>query len=113
GGSITQNEYELYKADVNKIGLYACADTDLTLKLFNHLSKKLKAEQLEKFFYEEEVMPLYREVTIPMEMNGIKLDVDLIKKTKIEIEEDINILEKEVLSNMSDLLTEFEQWFYN
>src|SRR5574344_313242 len=67
GGSITRERYELYKADLDVIGKYAAADTDLTLRIYNYYLPKLKEEGLEKFFFEEEVMPVYKEVTIPME----------------------------------------------
>ena len=32
------------------------------------------------FFFEEEVMPIYREVTVPMESYGVDLDMDLLNK---------------------------------
>jgi DNA polymerase-1 len=46
----------------------------------------LKSEGLEKFFFEDEVMPLYREVTIPMEEKGVRLDMDLIRTAKQDIQ---------------------------
>lgn len=78
GGSITKTNYELYKADLDVIAKYASADADLTLRIHNHFIKILKEEGLEKFFFEDEVMPLYKEVTIPMEEGGIRLDTDLM-----------------------------------
>lgn len=78
GGSITKTNYELYKADLDVIAKYAAADADLTLRIHNHFIKILKEEGLEKFFFEDEVMPLYKEVTIPMEEGGIRLDTDLM-----------------------------------
>jgi DNA polymerase I-like protein with 3'-5' exonuclease and polymerase domains len=89
GGSITKDNYEIYKADLEILSKYAAADTDLTLRVCHLFLKKLKEEGLEKFFFEEEVMPIYREVTIPMEEFGVKLDLDLIKQTKDEIEVDM------------------------
>ena len=47
--------------------------------------KKLKEEGLEKFFFEDEVMPIYREVTVPMEAHGVDLDMELIEKVHGEI----------------------------
>ena len=67
GGSITKTNYEIYKADLNILSEYAAADTDLTLRIFNHFSKVLIEENLVDFFYVDEVMPIYKEVTIPME----------------------------------------------
>jgi DNA polymerase I-like protein with 3'-5' exonuclease and polymerase domains len=86
GGSITRESYEIWKADLALLSEYAAADTDLTLRVYNHFIKQLYAEGLEKFFFEDEVMPLYKEVTIPMEQVGVKLDLPLINKAKTDIE---------------------------
>jgi DNA polymerase I-like protein with 3'-5' exonuclease and polymerase domains len=86
GGSITRESYEIWKADLSLLSEYAAADTDLTLRVYNHFIKQLYAEGLEKFFFEDEVMPLYKEVTIPMEQVGVKLDLPLINKAKLDIE---------------------------
>jgi DNA polymerase I-like protein with 3'-5' exonuclease and polymerase domains len=86
GGSITRESYEIWKADLELLSEYAAADTDLTLRVYNHFIKQLYAEGLEKFFFEDEVMPLYKEVTIPMEQVGVKLDLPLINKAKLDIE---------------------------
>jgi DNA polymerase I-like protein with 3'-5' exonuclease and polymerase domains len=89
GGTTTKENYEIWKADLPILSKYACADTDLTLRVYNYYIEKLKSEGLEKFFFEDEVMPLYKEVTIPMESNGMKLDMDLIIKSREEIIKDL------------------------
>ena len=80
---------------------YASADTDLTLRICNLYLDKLRDEGLEKFFFEEEVMPVYREVTIPMESYGVDLDMDLLNKINEEIttdlEENKKIVQKSIL----------------
>ena len=80
GGETTKLNFEIYKADMDILSKYASADTDLTLRICNLYLDKLREEKLEKFFFEEEVMPIYREVTIPMEAAGVDLDVELIEK---------------------------------
>ena len=85
GGSTTRDNYEIWKADIDILAEYAAADTDLTLRVFNHFIKDLYDQGLENFFFEDEVMPLYKEVTIPMEEKGVKLDLETIKTTKKEI----------------------------
>jgi DNA polymerase I-like protein with 3'-5' exonuclease and polymerase domains len=85
GGSVTRENYEIWKADINILAEYAAADTDLTLRIYNHFIKDLYDQGLENFFFVDEVMPLYKEVTIPMESIGVKLDMDLIRKTKEEV----------------------------
>ena len=88
GGSTTKALYEIFKADLDILSKYASADTDLTLRICNLYLGKLKEEGLEKFFFEDEVMPIYREVTVPMESHGVDLDVELIEKVHGEIVED-------------------------
>jgi DNA polymerase I-like protein with 3'-5' exonuclease and polymerase domains len=103
GGSITRENYEIWKADIDLLSEYAVADTDLTLRVYHHFMNTLKEEGLEKFFFEDEVMPLYKEVTIPMEQVGIKLDMELIKSSRTEIIEKLkeyaDLVTKELLQN--------------
>lgn len=103
GGQITRENYEIWKADLELLSEYASADTDLTLRVYNHFMKTLKDEDLEKFFFEDEVMPLYKEVTIPMEQVGIKLDMELIKSSRAKIIEKLqeyaDLVTKELLKN--------------
>ena len=89
GGSVTKESYEIFKADLDILSKYAAADTDLTLRICNLYLGKLKEEGLEKFFFEDEVMPVYREVTVPMESYGVELDLDLIEQTHKEISVDL------------------------
>lgn len=103
GGSITKTNYELYKADMPIIGKYCCADVDLTLRIFNLYYSKIEEEGLWDFFYDEEVMPLYQDVTIPMEDRGVVLKLDLIKRTKEEITKDMELLHKEVINSITSL----------
>jgi len=102
GGSITKELYEIYKADMSILSKYAAADTDLTLRICYYFLEKLKEENLEKFYFEEEVMPIYKEVTIPMENLGVKLDMPLLYRIKEEIAKDLeenkNIVIKSILS---------------
>lgn len=97
GGAISKAHYEIYKADYEILGKYAAADTDLTLREYIYYMQKLVAEGMEKFFFEDEVMPLYKEVTIPMEDHGIALDMPLLEKTKADIIEDMEKQKKAVV----------------
>jgi DNA polymerase I-like protein with 3'-5' exonuclease and polymerase domains len=100
GGSVTKENFEIYKADMEILGKYAAADTDLTLRLCSHFMDVLRREDLEKFFFEDEVMPLYKEVTIPMEEMGVDLDIDLLLETKEEIIKDLAKNKKIVLDSI-------------
>lgn len=102
GGSTTKTNFEMYKADMPVIAKYAASDADLTLRLAKYFDDKLSEQELDSFFYEQEVMPLYKHVTIPMEKKGIKLDIPLMLKTKESIERRIKELEYEVNQELLD-----------
>lgn len=109
GGTTTKDKYEMYKADLDVMGPYACADADLTLRLALLFRKKLEKENLEDFFYDDEVMPLYKYVTIPMESNPVELDMDKIKYYKHKIQIDIETLHKEVIDSLMEQ-PEVSEW---
>lgn len=108
-GSVTKSNYELYKADMPIIGIYACADTDLTFRIFKYLEPKLIEEGLHDFFYIDEVMPLYKEVTILMEANGVKLDIPLMEKIGKEIDEEKSRLEQSIFDKLKQNAA-FRKW---
>ena len=109
GGSVTKESFEIYKADLDILSKYASADTDLTLRICNLYLGKLREEGLEKFFFEEEVMPIYREVTVPMEAYGVDLDTELIEKIHAEIVEDQK-KNKDIVMKSLLALPEVKQW---
>ena len=109
GGSVTKESFEIYKADLDILSKYASADTDLTLRICNLYLSKLKEEGLEKFFFEDEVMPIYREVTVPMEAYGVDLDTKLIDKIHTEIVEDQK-KNKEIVMKSLLAIPEVKEW---
>ena len=109
GGSTTKKNYEMYKADLEPLAKYCEQDCKLTFKLFNHYGQMLKQENLEKFFYEDEVMPLYREVTITMEDRGIPVDVPKITKAKAEISVEMEKLEISIQRSLEPLVQPMKQ----
>ena len=109
GGSTTKALYEIFKADLDILSKYASADTDLTLRICNLYLGKLKEEGLEKFFFEDEVMPIYREVTVPMEACGVDLDVELIEKVHSEIIVDLKKNKEIVMKSLLDI-PEVKEW---
>jgi DNA polymerase I-like protein with 3'-5' exonuclease and polymerase domains len=112
GGEVTKTNFEIYKADLEILSKYASADTDLTLRLCNHFLKVLKEENLEEFFFEEEVMPIYREVTIPMEDYGVDLDMELLQETHDNILKDLEE-NKEIVMKSLLATSEAKKWVMN
>lgn len=111
--AVGASKSEIYKATVATIGKYCIQDCLLTAKLFNFYSFKLKEQGLEQFFYQDEVMPLYKHVTIPMEQTGIKLNLPLMQKTLEEINTDIINLEHNIQKQIKPHLDVFYDWFLN
>jgi DNA polymerase I-like protein with 3'-5' exonuclease and polymerase domains len=100
GGTVTKENFEIYKADIEILAKYAAADTDLTLRLMKHFLPILEKEGLTSFYFEEEVMPLYKEVTIPMEEYGVRLDMELLYKSQQQILEDLSKNKKIVIDSL-------------
>ncbi len=77
-----------------EVYLYACEDADITLQLYQVLSKKME---------EDELVEISRQVDFPlmevlgdMEFEGIRLDVDMLTSFSGDLEEDIRKLEAEI-----------------
>ena len=64
---------------------------------------------LEKFFFEDEVMPIYREVTVPMEAHGVDLDMELIEKVHGEIIIDQKKNKEIVMKSLLEI-SEVKEW---
>lgn len=109
GGQTTKENFEIYKADMQLIGNYAAADTDLTLRLMTYFLPILKEQGLWDFFFIDEVMPLYKTVTIQMEEVGTKLNMELIKQTKKNITVDLAKLELDIVADLISI-PEAKQW---
>jgi DNA polymerase I-like protein with 3'-5' exonuclease and polymerase domains len=106
-------EKEYFKSDVQPLGHYCVWDCALTVGLYLRDLPKLKQQGLDKFFFEDETMPAYKYAVIPMELNGIRLDMPLLESALSEIRTDLTNLNSEILQEISPLLQEFNSWFYN
>lgn len=91
GGEWSVRNKEMYKADPQLLGKYGAQDTALTLRLFYDMVEELYEQRLDKFFYEDESMPLLRGSTYELNATGLKVDQPkllALKQTLIaEIEE--------------------------
>jgi len=112
GGETTKVLFEIYKADLDILSKYASADTDLTLRICNLYLEKLKQEGLWDFFFKEEVMPIYREVTVPMESYGVDLDMNLLNKIHSSIVKDLGE-NKEIVMKSLLQTSEAKKWVMN
>jgi DNA polymerase-1 len=104
---------EFYKADPAILAKYCKQDVALTYRLYNVYTERLEAQGLTSFFYEDEVMPLYKLVTIPMEQQGIRLDVEAMLLQQELISADIKKLEYEIQLEIAPYLSAFTTWFLN
>lgn len=102
---------EFYRADEDLLAKYCKQDCVLTSMCVMHYLPLLRKQGLEKFYFEDEVMPLYKEVTIPMEQFGVKLDMDLLRGQQEKITEEINKLEESIQSAIAPYLEEFNAWY--
>ena len=73
---------------------YAAEDADITYRLYKILSKNLKSEKLTNI-YEMFEKPLIK-ILASMEITGVKIDENFLKKLSIKFDKKINILEKEI-----------------
>lgn len=85
GGLLTKDKYELYKGDSGLIAKYGAQDALLTLKLFYHLVPELYEQDLDKFFYEDESMPLLRGPTYELNTVGLRVDLDKLEALKMTL----------------------------
>lgn len=102
GGSLTRANYELYKADAELIAKYGAKDTILTLKIFYILVEDLYSQGLEKFFYEDESMPLLKGPTYDLNTTGLAVDRQKLAVLK-------GTLESEILEAKAFIYREIEQ----
>ncbi len=84
-----KNQLSMADVPLPAIGRYACEDADCTWRLYEIYAPQLEKANLEKLFLEIE-MPVI-ETLVEMEVNGVALDTDALKK-----------LEKKVASAIAD-----------
>ncbi|NND63407.1 MAG: DNA polymerase I [Flavobacteriaceae bacterium] len=93
-GKKGKNQKSMRDVPVEQQTEYAVEDTDVTLQLKEHFQNELGEANTQKLFDEIEV-PLLR-VLADMELEGINLDEDFLKKLSEELEKDIKKLEGDI-----------------
>lgn len=77
---------------------YSSEDADITFRLFNIFTKKLKEDGLDKLMHEVE-MP-FNNVIIEMEENGIYLDREYLKEYGKELGQELELIENEIIKSV-------------
>jgi DNA polymerase I-like protein with 3'-5' exonuclease and polymerase domains len=108
GGRTTKEHMEMFKADTQVLAEYCCWDVILTMKLFNLFEPQLHAQGLADLFYRDEIMPLYREVVIPMKEKGFRIDLEHFARLKGAIETEITAIENSLYEEIAPLVLEYE-----
>ena len=109
GGLTTKDNLEMWKADTEVLAEYCGWDCALTVQLFNKFQPMLEEQKLLHLFYEDEVMPLYKEVTIPMNERGFPVDVKHFEKLQHDIRKEILILEDNIQNEIAPYVEGFCQ----
>lgn len=86
GGTITKDNYEMYKADPEILGKYGAKDAWLTYSLFYILVPELYDQGLDKFFYEDESMPLLRGPTYSLNTSGLQVESNPLATLKTTLQ---------------------------
>ena len=89
-----KKEISMDLVPVEKVAEYACEDADCVFRLKQKLDPILREHKLSKLFYELE-MPLV-EVLAQVEMNGVNIDVDLLKELSKKTEKRLQNLAREI-----------------
>lgn len=86
GGKLTKNLYEMYKCDSHIMAIYGAKDAILTYNLFIALIPELYEQGLDKFYYDDESMPLLRGSTYQLNTTGLKVDMKALAQLKKTLE---------------------------
>lgn len=104
GGVITENKYELYKADYELIAKYGAKDALITLQLFYLFVEDLYNQGLEDFFYKDESMPLLRGPTYDLNYTGLRVDAEKLSILKGSLEAENLELKAKILHEITPLI---------
>lgn len=110
GGKFNARSKHVWRGDYKALAKYAIKDTCLTFGVFEVGVEKLLSEYSEKhfdWFFEDEVMPVCREVCIPMKEGGLRIDVPHFKKLESETREVMESLEDEIIEYLGEILDNF------
>jgi len=93
-GKKGKNQLTMRDVEVEKVAEYAGEDADVTFQLYEIFEKRLKADGMEKLFYEVE-MPLVP-VLAGIEQAGVQIDVPALHELSQTLEGDLKGLETKI-----------------
>lgn len=117
-GSIIRNggnRGEVWRADIDFQSKYACADTFLTYGVFEVILNRLSGEHKERFekiqdwIFNQEVMPVCKEVVVDMKRRGVYVDVQYFQKLYDQNAKKLMSLEDEFITQVTPFLDTFDQ----
>lgn len=110
GGDFTGRNKHIWRADLGVLGKYGMADTALTYGVFEagiqELENGYEPYHFELFF-EEEIMPVCREVIIPMIYKGVYIDVEHFAKMRKETQKVLEEYEDRIIEMITPYLDNF------
>lgn len=101
---------EVWRSGSNYQSKYACKDTMLTFGLYEVLLQKFIEEFGEEgldWIFNDEVMPLCREVVIPMKRKGVLINEDHFKVLEKETKAKMIEIEDEIINTIKDNIYDF------
>ncbi len=104
GGQLTQSNYEMWKADGQLMAEYGAKDALLTYKIATDLIPQLFEQGLDKFFYEEESMPMLRTATYQLNTGGVKVDLNALTSLKKTLEAEMAEAKSFIYSEIQPLI---------
>ena len=99
-GKKGKNQLSMRDVPIKDQTEYAVEDADITLQLKKHFIEELKKGNVVKLFNKIE-LPLVSVLTA-MEIEGINLNTDFLKKLSIHLTDDINRLEKTIFEQAGE-----------
>lgn len=93
-GKKGKDQLNMQDVSVEKVSDYSCEDADYTFKLYRRYKKELQDEKLDNLFFKLE-MPLVK-VLADMELEGIMVDLNYLKKLKKDFDNKLNDFTKRI-----------------
>jgi len=106
---------EVWRADLEPQMKYACADTFLTHGLVEVILTEIAKErreqysQTEKWIFDDEVMPVCKEVVVDMKRKGVYIDVPHFQKLYDQNSKKLMELEDQFIKDITPFLTDFDK----